>query len=289
VTPLAAVLAIALGAAGCGLLGPSDNDPRVLGVVTDRVQRPIGGALIEVLDGPLAGETRRSDPRGRFELRSRDGLPGMPVAVRISRDGFRSRTARATWQQGIVGPVTSYLWLDSLEPPIGLQPGSYTLSIALDLATATDDPQALRAPCAGFPAELATRTYETTISLLPEPQYSEWMYDHVVTADSSTLTSPHLFTLSVVGSWVGFGMEEEGIFEEFSGFRYLDVTGDAPTTVSAAVSGASVSIPFKAVFSYCELSGPRGQRSFCVSAPGERVVDQHTCVGEQATMVFTKR
>jgi hypothetical protein len=159
----------------------------------------------------------------------------------------------------------------------------------MDLATATDHPQILRAPCAGFPADLATRTYQTTISLLPEPQFSESMYDHTVTAENSGLLSRHLFTFSVVGSLVGFDMEEEGMFEELPGFRYLDIQGVAPTNQPAITSGLSVSMPLKAFFSYCELNGLRGQPSFCVSVPPERVVDQHTCVSERGTMVFTRR
>ena len=48
-----------------------------------------------------------------------------------------------------------------LEPPIGLDPGDYTLTLAIDLATASDRgiPQA---PCAGFPVNLASCTYRVT-------------------------------------------------------------------------------------------------------------------------------
>jgi Carboxypeptidase regulatory-like domain len=290
----AGVLA-AFAIAGCGIVGPSGDQALIRGQVTDRIGRPINSAIVEVLDGPLAGTTRRSDENGRFELTSSDAISGTTVTLRVSREGIQTRTANFHWRSPDVGGLaSSSFWVDTFESPVGLDLGEYALSVAIDLAAATDHPSFPHAPCSEFPDMLAVRNYRAAIRI-GSPLY---MFDRVVQTDDPRLLSParssftlptHLFSFAVVGPFMRFDMEEEGIFEELPGFRYLDIYGTSPGTEPVVAEGSSISLPFKAFFSYCELTSPRGSYSFCSAVPRQMVVDFHTCVAERGTMVFTKR
>jgi len=93
--------------------------------VKDRVGRPLEGVLIAALDGALAGTTTLTNTSGRFEL---TGAPAASVTVRVSRDGFRTRTQTLAWDTPASvqrSPVP--VWLETVEPPIGLESGDYTL------------------------------------------------------------------------------------------------------------------------------------------------------------------
>ena len=82
----------------------------------------------------------------------------------MSRDGFQTKTQSVVWRTSTSGiGVDGYIGLDTLEPPIGLDPGNYTLTIAIDLATAVDHPGIPKGPCAGFPVNLASFTYQVQI------------------------------------------------------------------------------------------------------------------------------
>ena len=80
------------------------------------------------------------------------------------------------------------------------------------------------------------------------------------------------------------------IFEEFPGFRYLDIQAASSTTEPAIVEGASIAVPIsRAFFSYCELTSPRGTFSDCSAVPPDRVRVRYGCRADRATMVLTKR
>lgn len=266
-------------AAGCGgsPTAPDGSDDFVTFTVSDRLRRPIAGALVAVLDGPLAGTTKVTDAAGRVALRTRGAGS---VTVRASSDGFHTKTETASWHQSD-GAARVYLWLDSSEPPLGLEPGAYTLTISIDLASATT--WMTQAPCAGFPLELASRSYRATVteasSLLPS-------YNRLVSADDPTLTWPQLFAFGVAGRFVGFEWDDP-LTEALPGFRNLRIGGAAPTTEPGVVAGASVSIPFHGSFEYCQTKS--GHTNSCWHEPAEKIVEFHSCSSDHATMVFTKR
>lgn len=243
----------------------------------DRIYRPLASALVEVVDGPLAGTTTRTDSAGRFELRGSAG--GRPT-VRVSRDGFHTRSQALT--------ATDHpFWLESLEPSIGLDLGGYTLTLAIDVANASSwIPQA---PCAGFPVELSSRTYQVTIA---EASFAPAVYNRLVNADPPILPWHNffpqtLFGLGVVGRFIGFGWDD-ATFEELPGFRYVRIGGlDTPRAEAATVNGSSVSVPFHGNFYYCQTKSSTSRD--CWHERPEEIVDYHACTSDQATMVFTKR
>ena len=252
-----ATLGVVLFAAGCGdevtnPIKPSRNTVSIRGIVTDRPGRPLAGALVEVLSGPRAGLKTLSDGAGRFELRSVSasnpeltGIAEGAVTLRASHSGFQSRTLEDFWLFDI-SDLPSHsrservIWLDA-GPTIGLEPGAYTLTTTIDLATARD--WLSRAPCRGFPADLASRSFHATIDLRDRA-----LDLHSVSVENRPRGSG--FWLSRVGRFILFEVEDgfSGLFEDLPGFRYLMIGGVAPTSEPPIDTGTSVSIPFFGTF-----------------------------------------
>src|SRR5688572_28101583 len=140
----------------------SASQTHIPGMVTDGVLRPLVGATVRVQDGPMAGTTVESNVSGRFELYST--LSGT-VTLQVTREGFKASTHTARWQPMINGAI-DVIRLDSLEAAAAqLDPGDYTLTISMDLVTARDFKGL--PPCAGFPAEMMSRSYDGTIAGSP--------------------------------------------------------------------------------------------------------------------------
>lgn len=265
--------------AGCGQspTGPDGGENRVRLTVTDRVRRPIAGALVSLLDGALARTTKTTDAAGRVEFATQTATP---ASIRVSKDGFHTRTDTVTWFQAD-GFAYNEFWLDALERPLGLEPGNYTLTISIDLTTAR--PWMVQAPCAGFPVELASRTYQATI----EPTSSASSnYNLIVSAANPTLAWPVLFGFGVAGEFVGFEWDDP-LMEGLPAFRSVRIGGVAPTTEPAVSDGVSVSIPFHGSFEYCQTKN--GHNNSCWHEPAEKIVAFHSCSSDQARMVFTRR
>ena len=280
-TAVVAIGMLVTGAAvlttGCGPspTGPDDNT-HMRGQVVDRIFRPLAGALIEVVDGPHAGMRQLADAAGRFELR---GSAGDRSTVRVSRDGFHTRTQ-------VLETTNQPFWLDALEPSIGLEPGGYTLTLTIDLAKASN--WIAQAPCAGFPAELASRTYPVTIA---EASFPLAVYNRLVNPDPPiapwhNLFPQTLFGFGAVERFVGFEWDDP-LFEELPGFRYVRIGGKAPTTEPASVNGSSVSVPFHGDFSYCRTKSFTSRD--CWHERADEIVEFHACSSDHAAMVFTKR
>src|SRR4029079_18685054 len=72
---------------------PSNPDGFVRGSVSDTAFRPLDGAGVEVVDGPLAGMSTTADANGSFSLsgtfddatRFRATMDGHPAATQVSR------------------------------------------------------------------------------------------------------------------------------------------------------------------------------------------------------------
>ena len=275
--------------AGCGgkesptapnplLSGSARNHIR--GFVSDRVGRELRGAVITVVDGPLAGETVVTDGSGRFEL---TGTATGWVTLRASYDGFEPAMQGLSWRPATSTTVFDTLfWLNSLEPPIALEPGEYDVTVSIDLSKATGHPSIPQAPCAGFPAELASRSYRATISNFT----TSGPYNRGVKVEGPTVTGT--FSFSIAGRFVGFEIEDF-IKDDLPGFRFLGIGGTAPTSQPAVDNGTSITVPFSGEFRYCELKSARGIFNECSQIPAAQIVAYHSCSSDLVTMLFTKR
>ena len=94
----------------------------LFGYVSDTAFRPVGGASVEIIDGPEAGLVTVSDATGRFEY---DRHVSIPSTVRAVKDGYAMGTNTSiptTDGRAYVG-----FTLASLNPPVAVA-GSYTLT-----------------------------------------------------------------------------------------------------------------------------------------------------------------
>jgi hypothetical protein len=250
---------------------------RILGMVTDEVRRPLSGATIRVLDGPMAGTpTATTDASGRFELY---GTTTGTVTLQVNRAGFKSASHTTRWQPPINGGIEVIRLGSEEQPAFHLDPGEYSVTISMDPATARD--VGPLPPCAGFPSEMMSRTYKATIA-----ESSHSSFDRAVSLEGPTVFSNSEFGFLIGTQFIGFEIEYP-FTEELSGYRYLNIIGNAPASEPVTVSGPAVSIPFSALFQYCELNAParRGWEN-CQHASTVRF---HACGSNGARMVFTRR
>ena len=141
----------------------------------------------------MAGTTVESDVSGRFEIFST--LAGT-VTLQVTREGFKSAAHTAQWQPPINGAI-DVISLESLQSsPVQLDPGEYSLTISMDPATARN--AGTLPACAGFPAEMMSRTYTATIARGPFP----WA-DRVVSIVGPTVFSNSQLFLLIGGPFVG--------------------------------------------------------------------------------------
>ena len=113
-----------------------------------------------------------------------------------------------------------------------------------------------------------------------------------MTAEDPTLRWRDLFAFYVSGSYVGFDMEGgfgAGLYEDFPGFRYLEIGGHSKRTEPAVRSGSSVSAPFVGAISYRHLKSARGVNEDCYQVPAEQILEHHVCMSDHLTLVFTPR
>ena len=135
--------------------------------------------------------------------------------------------------------------------------------------------------CTGFPADLLSRKYEAVIEpasgILPNDR------DFVV-----RLTGPTLFNSSFFQSGFAFGVwwgnswdssstDSAGRRELYSGFRYLTMMGDAPTSEPAISTEISLTIPFSGDFVSCHLKSDRGGANDCNQVPAELIINTYRC------------
>jgi hypothetical protein len=162
---------------------------------------------------------------------------------------------------------------------VPLDPGDYTATISMDLSTAHD--LGTIAPCAGFPADMASRSYDATITA------GSGADDRILSFQAPTVFSNAKVGLSRAERFIRFEMDFP-FTEEFTGFRYLNIIGEAPTQEPVTVSDTGVSIPFFALFQYCELQAQaRLGWENCQHAGG--VVRFQACSSSSARMVLSKR
>lgn len=297
-------LVAVLLAASCGDRGPttptsspdSNGSTHVRGSVVDTLAQPIAGVRIEVRDGPRFGASTSTDARGAFEL-----VGGAIGKVRIvaNRDGFFTTFIDTSWQPGSSAEEVRIV-MKALDPTQPFQAGSYTLTVASDATTATGFQGV---PCAGFPPDLLRRTYDASISARSYPGADNFLVD---------LTSPQMtkppgatcvtsaafpvvrgcFVLDVRGRFVGFSLENGwgwDWIEEWPGFRYLTISGYAPTSEAATFTETTTTVPFWGSFEYCVLRSPLDPHSSCSRVPPQEVIEYRSCSSTQDTMVFTKR
>lgn len=249
------VLVVVLGATGCdrrqvptapspASSGPSAPIPGNLvmnGTVYDTAYRPLPGARVQILDGPMAGSAATADARGAFVFA---GALDATTSFRASSDGHLPaiRTLEPYCE-----PCTPHWWirfrLDESTPPVRVA-GTYALTFLADAA------------CSRLPAELQTRTFEAAI---PQPS-----------ADADGTTFPvegatffedwNRIGVGVAGDYVAFGLET--LVEQLSPNTFLAFGGEAAARIGQP-SLSTFAFPFTGTIEYCVTTTALGRYQDC--------------------------
>ncbi len=157
------------------------------GTVSDTAFRELGGAKVDVLDGPEAGKSVIADAKGRFSF---SGTFNEATQFRATSEGHV--TAIRTLQP-FCARCNPNWWinftLEVLDPPVNLA-GQHTLTFVADSA------------CTSLPDDIRTRSFTATISSSPNPATS-----YVDVALGGALAGWDVVPMGVSGNYVAFWLE----------------------------------------------------------------------------------
>jgi hypothetical protein len=231
---------------------PRPTLQRLSGYVFDTASRAVPGAIVEVLDGPLAGTSLTSDAFGAFLV---SGSFSAGFRLRASKEGYVTATAPVQVSASDGRPWVTFV-LAMQVPPVNLA-GDYTLTI-------TADPAA----CAGLPNDARSRSYHATITPASAPGRPANTTFDVTVSGASLLDNYNAFVLYVAADY--FSTEigdlhagEPGLVEMAGVNTYVALGGWTTASVAAPVSTISASI--EGSIEYCALASPMGSRYSCAS------------------------
>lgn len=281
--------------AGCGSESPSSVLPAaptavpppvsatpstfsLTGKVYDTANRPIAGAIVEVLDGANAGHKSTTDATGQFWFTG------------VFEEGQRLRATRENYYEDLarVGPhcerCNPHLWVSfRLGSPIAPAniAGNYTLTIEA------------AAGCTAFPGEVRTRTYDATIAVEgPQPTRADTTFLASIRGAALVPAEWQGIRIFVAGDHleveIGDLHGQPGVIEALGDDAYYSFGGWAATTVDMPAA-STITAEFE------------GEIVYCVMKPGVSVLDdsrRHNCAAAGAVtrsscpggrMTFTRR
>ena len=211
---------------------PSAGEVRIAGQVLDTLLRPLGGAHVEIVDGPLSAIATMTNDDGRFALGP--WMSGTDrVTIRIVKDGYTSATEG--WRGRDVRVMLTAIAL-------------------VDLGGASTVTFTAAAECTQLPSAVRTRTYSATGKPTTRPGHftlelgAAYLYPAYDTFSGTAASDAVRFS---VYSWQPFvwWLEDHPIFERLAGGTYIALSGTA--TAPVVQSNASIGVAFDGSFSYC--------------------------------------
>ena len=241
----------------------------VKGQVVDTADRPISGALVEVVGGPQAGMSVTSGVEGEFYFA---GSFDDTTVFRATKEGHIPATQ--SWRR-VSGQPWLLFYLEVLAAPVSLA-GEYSLTFTADSACATT-----------LPPELRTRTYAGTIIAATHPIYPA-NTRFTITASGAEFEAPfNWFSVGVAGDYLAFWLADERLIEELDGDTYLELIGSA---VAVTTSGApTISASFDGSFNYCEKKSATDPFHGCTYSSAAIVTIKASCASRNHQLVLTRR
>jgi hypothetical protein len=242
---------------------------RIQGYVQDGAFRGVPGVRVEVVDGAQPATTG-TDANGRYSF---SGTFVGRVTLRATKEGYVAATRTVDLQQ-VCCPdprdqspsADVYFRLESVMPPLRIEPGNYALTLIAD------------STCADLPPDLRTRTYAATVQ--PSRDHPP-LYSVNVSGPSSASGS---FGLGVDGDYLGF---DAAFFERLPSFTYLEIAGTASGAQSS--TAGSIVIPFSGNFQYCALRSEMGLFSNCNTTPPEQRLAYAQCLSNNDLMILKRQ
>ena len=254
---------------------PPFNAELISGVVYDSGLRPVAGARVEFLDGPHAGMSTMTDPKGGFSL---TGTVDDTTQFRASKEGHVAATATVLPYCDRCNPKRwVFFYLAVLEPSVALA-GDYTLTFTADSA------------CTNLPDQLRTRRYAATIA----PADLNWP-GYPARSDTSFKVIPegsdfpdglNGFYLNVAGSHINLSLGDHtdpGITERVAADTFFAFGGWAVVSATAPVS--TISTTFQGWIDYC-VNPHMGSRYDCRPAPAVALA---RCESAKHQVTLTRR
>jgi hypothetical protein len=210
----------------------------LFGWVRDTALRPLAGARVEVIDGPLAGESASTDGAGRFDL---PGTFSYAATVRAAKEGYVPSTK--SYQARTPGRQAIDLVLELTTPSVNIA-GEYVVTLMADASCSGELPDAAR-----------TRTYTVVIGSLSN---SPGQYQAVLSgATFFPVRGDDQFLISVAGTDASFFFgapydDGSSIVEQLAPSTYLAIWGGA----SLSVGGPTIAGPLNGGFEYCPSPAP---------------------------------
>jgi hypothetical protein len=234
----------------------------VAGKVYDTGYRELAGAVIEVVDGPSAGQQAIADSSGQFAL------------LGNFDENTHFRATKAGHSDGVVKMSPScvachpnfwiYFYLAVPDAPAALA-GDYTLTITAD------------ATCAGLPEYARQRSYSVHVAAAPyQPTSQNTVFQATVDGGHFSDRAYDGIWFAVAGDYIEWSTGDlhgdPGLVDRTAEDSYYSV-GAWGHTMLGAGGTASIASTFE------------GQVTHCVLKPGERLLDasgRATCPAERA-------
>jgi len=281
---IATVLFLSLAACtGKGVTAPTAGDPGPLsvvsppsasamaGTVSDTAFRHVSGAAIEILNGPSAGLTTRSDARGQW------GFAG------VFDDSTQFRATKEGYEPAIkpLGPFCAacnpnrwvHFELKAQAAPVNIA-GSYAMTITVDPS------------CSNFPERVRTRTYAATFpSTVNESAGSAAAnaYFSISPTGANFVPGWNRFDGGVSGNYVGLWFET--LVEEIAPGSYLMIGMSAGGLVSSE-HPAAIELAGDGLITYCAVDAESGSLNDCYRG---RTVTYAQCNSKRHSLILTRQ
>jgi hypothetical protein len=256
---------------GPAIAGPVPSATGMKGTVSDTAFRPLADAAIEILNGPSAGLTTRSDAKGEWGFA---GVFDDSTQFRASKEGYEPAIKS-------LGPFCASCnpnrWvnfeLKSQAAPVKVA-GSYAMTITVDPA------------CSNFPERLRTRTYAVTLPSTTDESAGS------PAANSSFSISPtganflpgwSQFGGGVSGNYLAFWFET--LVEEIAPGNYLMIGMSAGGSVRSEYP-ATIEIQGDGQITYCAVDAASGVFEDCWRG---KAVTHAECRSGRHSLVLTPR
>ena len=237
---------------------PSSGSVLVTGSVYDTAYRALGGARVEVVDGPQAGQATTASSRGEFSL---SGTFDDTTRFRATKDGYvtavrtRSPNGWITFELGVVAPAIDIA-------------GDYTLTFVAD------------GSCGTLPHDVRTRAYKTTIPAAANASPANASFSIAV---GGALKGWDITGMGVSGDYVAVWLET--LVEQLAPNTFLLFSGLASSSIGTS-RGSAIALRFDGLIDYCTTKAESGRHEDCWAG---RAADHLQCHSSNHQLIFTRR
>ena len=250
---------------------PAPGAAGIKGTMSDTAFRPVVDAVVEILDGPSAGLTTRSDATGQW------GFSG------VFDDSSRFRATKEGYEPAIepIGPFCEacnpkrwvHFALKARAVPVNVA-GSYAMTITVDQA------------CSNFPEDVRTRTYAATLPSTVDGSPGSSAanaYFRISPTGANFVPGWNQFEGGVSGNYMAFWLET--LVEEIGPGNYLMIGMSAGGAVGSE-DPATIELQGDGQVTYCAVDPASGVFDDCF---GGKTVAYAQCNSKRHSLTLTRR